>query len=104
MYGMSSLARALLYKRVFADDPTVSLLRAKTGPLIAGILEEHLGNPGTRLDTEELHELMESDLLELRDEFDLGSTTAKGYCDQWREAGYILRRPSTSSRGETYEL
>lgn len=104
MYGMSAIARALLYKRVFADDATVSLLRANTGPLIAGILEEHLGNPGTRIDTEELHELMESDLLELRDAFDLGATTAKGYCDQWREAGYIVRRPSTSGRGETYEL
>lgn len=101
---MSAKSRALAYARTFQDDPTVALLRATTAPMIAGVLEEYLGAPGTRLNTEELHELVDADLLELRDEFGLGATTAKGYCDQWREAGYIVRRPSAQARGETYEL
>lgn len=104
MTVMSAKSRALAYARTFQDDATVALLRATTAPMIAGVLEEHLGAPGTRLNTEELHELIDADLLELRDEFGLGATTAKGYCDQWREAGYIVRRPSVQTRGETYEL
>lgn len=86
------------------EDPAVSLLRASNAPVIAALLREHLGQPGQRLKTEELHELIDADLLVLRDHFSLGNTNAKGYCDQWRSTGLIIRRPDPAARGETYEL
>lgn len=101
---MSSLSRALAYQRLMKDDAAVSLLRATNAPVIAALFREHLGESGQRMNTEEFHELVDADLLVLRDHFTLGATTAKGFSDQWRGAGFIIRRPDPVSRGETYEL
>lgn len=101
---MASLGSALAYRRLVMDSATLRLLRADHVAVVAATLGEHLGRPGLRLAAEDLHELVDADLELLRDEFELSSRTAKAYCDDWRNAGFLIRRPSTEARGETYEL
>lgn len=101
---MPVLAAALSAKRIVDDSAELRMLRADNLPVIAAVLSDHLGAPGTRLAAEELHELVDSDLEQLRDHFDLGAKNAKSYCDDWRNAGILIRRPAADARGETYEL
>lgn len=104
MGRMPALARALALHRLVRDSATMRMLRADSVAVMAAVLGEHLGAPGTRLDTDELHELIDEDLVDLRGHFDLSDKRAKAYCDDWRNAGLIVRRPATDARGETYEL
>lgn len=101
---MSSLAAALGYRRLLDTSAALKMLRADNVAVMAAVLAAHLGKPGARCPAEELHELIDGELEELRDHFDLGNRTAKAYCDDWRNAGILIRRPATASRGETYEL
>ncbi|WP_068477333.1 DUF3375 domain-containing protein [Pseudoclavibacter helvolus] len=101
---MSALASALAYQRLVTNDVTLQLLRANTAPIIAAVLRTHLGSPGARIKAEELYELIDSDLEDLRDHFDMGDRNGKSYCADWRAAGYLIRRPDPESRGETFEL
>ncbi|WP_262985901.1 DUF3375 domain-containing protein [Microbacterium jejuense] len=71
---------------------------------MAATLSAHLGTPGSRIAADELHERIDGDLETLRDHFVLSSKNAKAFCDDWRQAGILIRRPSGSARGETYEL
>lgn len=104
MVRMSALSQALAFKRLVADSATLRMLRADHVAVMAAVLGEHLGAPGTRLDTDEVHERIDEDLVDLRDHFDLSDRRAKAYCDDWRNAGLLIRRPATDARGETYEL
>lgn len=104
MVRMSALASALSFRRLVESSATLRMLRADHVAVMAAILSEHLGAPGTRLDTVDLHELVDEDLFELRDHFDMSGRSAKAYCDDWRNAGILIRRPATDARGETYEL
>lgn len=101
---MSALAAALSYRRVVQESATLRMLRADSLAVMAALLATHLGAPGTRLAAEDVHELIDADLEELRGHFDLGAKSAKAYCDDWRSAGLLVRRPAVASRGETYEL
>lgn len=101
---MSALASALAYRRLLDDNPTMRFLRADLVAVVAALLGAHLGAPGARIPTEELHERVDADLDMLRDHLDLGTKTAKAYCDDWRTAGFLIRRPAVGSRGETFEL
>ena len=101
---MSALSSALAYRRLLESNATLRMLRADNLAVMAGTLDAHLGRPGTRMSTEDLHESIDADLEELRDHFDLSLRTAKAYCDDWRRAEILVRRPATSARGETYEL
>ncbi|WP_141014949.1 DUF3375 domain-containing protein [Nocardioides sambongensis] len=100
---MSALAVALAYRRLVEDSATLRLLRADNAPVIAALLTVHLGAPGTRLPVEDVYELIDADLEVLRDHFVLPQT-ARGYCDDWRNAGFLVRRPAAEARGETLEL
>lgn len=104
MVAMSALSQALAFKRLAQDSATLRMLRADHVAVIAAVLGEHLGAPGTRLDTDEVHERIDADLVDLRDHFDLSDRRAKAFCDDWRNAGLLIRRPATDARGETYEL
>ncbi len=104
MGRMSALAAALAHRRLVRESATLRLLRADHVAVAAALLSTHLGTPGTRMPADDLHELLEADLEELRDHFDLGAKSAKAYCDDWRAAGLLVRRPAPESRGETYEL
>ncbi|WP_113905371.1 MULTISPECIES: DUF3375 domain-containing protein [Brevibacterium] len=101
---MSALSSALAYRRLLDDNATLRMLRADHLAVMAATLDAHLGQPGTRILAEDLHEAIDADLEVLRDHFDLSTRTAKAYCDDWRRAEIIIRRPATSARGETYEL
>ncbi|AZU01925.1 MAG: DUF3375 domain-containing protein [Brevibacterium linens] len=101
---MSALSSALAYRRLLESNATLRMLRADNLAVMAGTLDAHLGRPGTRMNTEDLHESIDADLEELRDHFDLSLRTAKAYCDDWRRAEILVRRPATGARGETYEL
>ncbi|WP_193084573.1 DUF3375 domain-containing protein [Brevibacterium aurantiacum] len=101
---MSALSSALAYRRLLDSNATLRMLRADHLPVMAATLGTHLGKPGTRISTEDLHESIDSDFEELRDHFDLSTRTAKAYCDDWRRAEILVRRPATAARGETYEL
>ena len=104
MVRMSALSQALAFKRLAQDSATLRMLRADHVAVMAALLGEHLGAPGTRLDTDEVHERIDADLVDLRDHFDLADRRAKAFCDDWRNAGLLIRRPATDARGETYEL
>ena len=69
---MPVLPGALAIKRLLAHNDTLRMLRADTLPLIAATLSEHLGKPGSKLLTEELHERIDADLVALREHFALG--------------------------------
>ncbi|MDO5696840.1 MAG: DUF3375 domain-containing protein [Dermatophilus congolensis] len=101
---MSALAAALTYRRLVRESSTLRLLRADHLAVAGALLATHLGAPGRRIPADDLHELLDADLDELRDHFDLGAKSAKAYCDDWRAAGFLVRRPAAESRGETYEL
>lgn len=100
---MSALATALAYRRLVADHATLSMLRADHAAVVAALLSTHLGKPGARLAADDLYELIDADLEVLRDHFVLPQT-ARAYCDAWRRDGFIIRRPSAGTRGETIEL
>ncbi|WFP16377.1 DUF3375 domain-containing protein [Citricoccus muralis] len=101
---MSALSLALAYRRLTESNTALKMLRADLLPVMAAVLQTHLGTPGTRVNTEDLHESIDAELEELRDHFDLSDRTARAYCDDWRRAEVIVRRPASGSRGETYEL
>lgn len=101
---MPSLVRALTVQRLLREDTTLRMLRMDSLPLLAGVLSEHLAAPNATVPTQDLHEAMDGELDILRTHLDLGERTAKAYCDDWRQAGLLLRRPASDARGETYEL
>lgn len=102
---MSTVAAALAYKRLLDEDhATLTMLRANHLPVVAAVLSAHLGQAGHRLPVEDLHEKIDLDLEDLRSHFALSTKNAKAFCDDWRDANLLVRRPATQSRGETYEL
>lgn len=100
---MSAVATALTYRRLVSEHATLRMLRTDRAAVIAAVLSTHLGKPGTRLPADDLYELIDADLELLRDHVDLPQT-ARAYCDDWRKAGFLVRRPSAGTRGETLEL
>lgn len=101
---MTTLAKALELRRLLAESTTLSMLRRDHLPIVAAVLGTYLSEPDDRIATADLHERFDADLEELRDHFSLGNTSAKAYCDDWRNAGILTRRPASGARGETYEL
>ncbi|MFK4788404.1 DUF3375 domain-containing protein [Microbacterium sp. ZW T5_56] len=99
-----ALARSLALRRLQKEDTSWKLMRAELAPVILGILGTHLGGEVRRMPVTELVEAVDADLDGLRDlGFDL-PLVAQAYCSAWRADGYLIRRPSDDSRGETYEL
>lgn len=104
---MSVLARALAIRRLIepaGGNAALRLLRSSNLPLAGALLPTHLGAPGARIPTAELHERLDIDLEELRPHLELPERTGKAYCDDWRAAGLLVRRAASDARGETYEL
>lgn len=100
---VSIVAQTLTHARLVTESPALRLLRSDNLAMTLALLATHLGAPGTRLPTDELHALVDIDLEKLREHMDLPQT-GRAYCDAWRQAGYIVRRPAIGARGETYEL
>lgn len=85
-------------------DTAWRLLRADNAPVIAGLLGVHLGGDERRIDADDLYERIDVDLERLRAQGITLPLTAKGYCDEWRSAGFLVRRAAPDARGETLEL
>lgn len=101
---MPAVAEVLTLAQLSELDAAWKLLRADTAPVVAGLLGTHLGGDERRVDSEELYERIDADLERLRGRGMALPLTAKGYCSEWRSAGFLVRRPSTDARGETLEL
>lgn len=101
---MGSLRTALAGRRIAAEHPAWVLLRAQHGPAAVALLGEHLAGDVRRRPAPELFELMDRDLVELREQgFDMPSS-GRVYCDAWRSDGILIRRSVEGTREETYEL
>lgn len=108
MAWMSAISRAQRLRHAIESDAALRLFRAGDsaahGAAVMGLLAEHLGGDERRLTADELYERLDADLDQLRAAgFELKGS-AKGYVAQWRNAGFLVRRVSDESRGETYEL
>ncbi len=101
---MPAVAQVLELAELAERDAAWKLLRADNAPVIAGLLGMHLGGDERRLDAEELYERIDADLERLRAHGIALPLTGKGYCGEWRSAGFLVRRPSSETRGETLEL
>ena len=103
---MALIPQALAYAALQRDAVAWRLLRAQNAPVAIAILDEHLGGETSRRTVAELVELVANDIEALREripELDL-RRSARDYCEQWRKDGYLVRRPATDARTETYEL
>ena len=101
---MPAVAQVLELAQLVERDTAWKLLRADSAPVIAGLLGTHLGGDERRVDAEELYERIDADLERLRAQGVPLPLSAKGYCGEWRSAGFLVRRPSSEARGETLEL
>lgn len=101
---MSALVQALRVQRLVREDATLRMLRMDNLPLIVGVLTEHLSAPHATVPTHELHDAIDAELDALRTDLSLTDRTAKAYCEDWRQAGFLIRRPAGDSRAEVYEL
>lgn len=98
------VADALTLARLQESDAGLRLLRLDLAPFAIAVLARHLGGQVRRMSAVELHELIEEDLLALRESgLDLPQT-ARAYCDAWRRAGILLRTSQAGTREEIYEL
>ncbi|MHA7987798.1 DUF3375 domain-containing protein [Rathayibacter sp. CAU 1779] len=100
----SALAHVLALSRLRDDDVTWRLLRADNGPVVVAVLGELLGGDERRLSASEFTGRLDDELDALRGHGFALPKNAQGYTTDWREAGYLIRRPSPEARGETYEL
>lgn len=101
---MPAVAQVLELAQLIERDAAWRLLRADNGAVIAGLLGVHLGGASRRIDAEELYERLDADLERLRAQGVALPLSAKGYCAEWRVAGFLVRRASSEARGETFEL
>lgn len=101
---MSTLHTALAAQRLVSESPAWVLLRARTAAVAVAVLGQHLGGDERRRPAPELFELVEEDLVLLRDHgFDV-PRPGQAYCKEWLDDGILVRRPATTTREETYEL
>lgn len=101
---MSTLSTAYAADRLVKTSPAWALLRGRNAAAAVALLGTHLAGEERRRPAPELFELIDHDLVQLRDhEFDLPQT-AQAYCSEWRNEGILVRRASEEARGETFEL
>lgn len=97
-------ARLLELRRTQERDVAWQLLRADSAPLIVAVLGRHLAGETRRMLSEDLVELVDIDLDELRSYGVEHPQTGRARVAEWRSAGYLVARPTEESRGETMEL
>ncbi len=102
---MSTLSTFYALQKVQQEQVVWKLLRSKNALAIIALLDTHLGGKDRRLPVQELINLIDTDLDELRFKTKLDMPrTAHYYCEQWRGDGFLIRRPVAQTRQETYEL
>lgn len=103
---MAVVSNSLAFRSLQQSNVAWKLLHAQNAPYIMAILDEHLGHQITRRPVEEMNALVENDLEILRERVFEGnlSRSGKAYLEDWRNEGYLIRKPSEYTRQETYEL
>ncbi|WP_172664121.1 DUF3375 family protein [Demequina rhizosphaerae] len=98
---MPATARALRLLQRLEEDAAWRLLRADNAPIVAALLKEHLDGEHNRLAAEDVYERIDADLEDLRAHGLSLPQTAQADVKQWRDAGFVVRRSTADSRGET---
>lgn len=101
---MSVVADTLALLRVWDDDAGWRMLRADNAPVILALLASQFRGDEPRVQAEELYDALDHELDQLRHEGFILPLSGRGYVAAWREAGFLMRRPSDDVRGETFEL
>lgn len=102
--SVSALRTALAASRVRDDSTAWALLRRDHAAVMVALLHEHLGGEVRRRHAPDLFERVDHDLVELRAHGFAMPRPARDYCDDWRAAGVLVRRPVEGTREETLEL
>lgn len=89
MGRVPAVAQALELAQLAERDAAWKLLRADSAPVIASLLGIHLGGDERRVDAEALYERIDADLEGLRAKGESLPLTTKGYCGEWRSAGFL---------------
>lgn len=101
---MSLVRRAFAHQRIADTHAAWAILRAQNAHIVLAILEQRSAGEQRQVPAPELFEQVTEDLEELRSEgFEL-PRAAQEYVSDWRRAGILIRRPSTDTREETFEL
>lgn len=102
---MAAVGNTLALEELAHDSAAWRLIRARNGPWVVAVLNDHLGGTERKRPVNELVSLVEADIEELRFKTDIEfNLSAQAYCEQWRADGYLVRRPVPGTRQETYEL
>lgn len=103
---MAVTSFALSLDRMQGENVAWKLLRAQNAPYIIAILNEHLAGGTPKRSVAEMVALVDADIEMLSEQIPQMPLTkdAKSYLDDWRNAGYLVRKPVPGSRQETYEL
>lgn len=101
---MAVLGSALAARRAASESPAWVLLRSQHAASAVALLAEHLGGEVRRRPAPELFELIDRDLVDLRENGIEMPSSARVYCDAWRAEGVLIRRSAEGTREETYEL
>jgi hypothetical protein len=96
--------KSLASYRQLRRQPLWRLLAAGTGPTVLALLQTHLYDSERSLPASILHERIERDLEQLRNQGEDWPQTAQAYVASWLADGYLERRFPPGSQEEEYEL
>lgn len=91
------------YRRL-REQPLWKLLAAHHGPIVIGLLQNHLYDNERSLPASILHERIARDLDDLRAQGEDLPQTAQAYVSEWLREGYLERRFPPGAAEEQYEL
>lgn len=102
---MSVVSTALALQTLKDENVSWRLLRTTRAPLTIAILDSHFTEDVRRIAVPEFVNAVQIDLDEITFRTSLEvNLSAAAYCEKWRADGFLIRRPMTQSRQETYEL
>ena len=103
--GLSVTSTTIALQRLKDENIAWKLLRSKRAPLVIAILDAHFTGDVRRIPVPEFISLVDIDLDDIRFRTSIEvRRSAQAYCEKWRADGYLVRRPVSQSRQETYEL
>ncbi len=101
---MSVITDVVAMRELVEDSATLKLLRARNAPVILSIIGNRFDESHRTIPVQEFEGLVEADLAEIS--FRLGLSferSAHDYCEDWRQDGYLVRRPLERGRQEVFE-
>lgn len=99
----SAAARSLELRRLVDDSRVFSLLRSHHAPVIIAVISEYFPAGTQPRAAGEVYEALSDDLARLRSRGIDMPRSAQQYCGDWVGSGWLIRRPGSTSTGETLE-